>query len=601
MTSYVIAPMRSMAILFLLMCVFASLVVVLAQECDPTTEVCDRHERCSVWKDEGECVRNKNYMKQHCPVTCGFLHEIYESSSSSASAASSASAETAVCADRHDRCPVWARLGECDSNPDDMHKYCPESCDVCGDRPRGSLEKQALNKSDKCVDKEKRCSAWAKSGECVNNPKYMHFNCAKSCGTCDKILGNRRNVEVEEDDEDENDDEHSSDTATTTQEVGTTVISVAYARNLVDRSKKLGEEQKAEGADREKILQRIESTIEYFATDAVAKLPIKIRRECKNRHELCTFWQVIGECEKNKAYMQTNCAAACQSCDMIDHEQRCPKNPEAVPALIPGGLNQMFQRIVRTAPGNRTSDMTPEELQALKDSGTPLYSVQVHSRPSLEPLTAVDAAQDKSLPPWVITMENFLTDAECENLIALGYKYKYKRSEDVGRQKFDGTFDSVKSESRTSENAWCSDREGCRSEEVPKRVFERMAKVMGIPPENSEDLQILKYEVGQFYRTHHDYIPHQKDRQCGPRILTFFLYLSDVEEGGGTNFPRLNVTVMPKKGRALLWPSVLDSDPTAKDHRMDHQALPVEVGTKFAANGWIHLYDYLGPQTRGCN
>ena len=30
---------------------------------------------------------------------------------------------------------------------------------------------------------------------------------------------------------------------------------------------------------------------------------------------------------------------------------------------------------------------------------------------------------------------------------------------------------------------------------------------------------------------------------CGPRVFTFFLYLSDVEEGGGTRFPYLNATV----------------------------------------------------------
>lgn len=27
-------------------------------------------------------------------------------------------------------------------------------------------------------------------------------------------------------------------------------------------------------------------------------------------------------------------------------------------------------------------------------------------------------------------------------------------------------------------------------------------------------------------QVHHDYIPHQRERQCGPRLLTFFLYLS---------------------------------------------------------------------------
>jgi hypothetical protein len=87
---------------------------------------------------------------------------------------------------------------------------------------------------------------------------------------------------------------------------------------------------------------------------------------------------------------------------------------------------------------------------------------------------------------------------------------------------------------------------------------------------------------------------HQVDRQCGPRILTFFLYLSDVEAGGGTEFPQLGHTITPKVGRAVLWPSVYDSDPNEIDPRTNHAALPVEAGTKFAANGWVHLYDYLG-------
>jgi prolyl 4-hydroxylase len=90
------------------------------------------------------------------------------------------------------------------------------------------------------------------------------------------------------------------------------------------------------------------------------------------------------------------------------------------------------------------------------------------------------------------------------------------------------------------------------------------------------------------------------DRQCGPRILTFFLYLSDVEAGGGTNFPQLDLTIEPKRGRALLWPSILNSNPLAKDSRTYHQALEVIEGTKFAANGWIHMYDYVTPQKSGC-
>ena len=157
----------------------------------------------------------------------------------------------------------------------------------------------------------------------------------------------------------------------------------------------------------------------------------------------------------------------------------------------------------------------------------------------------------------------------------------------------------MKSEGRTSENAWCTEESGCRDDPIVKQILEKMSRVMNIDADNSEDLQILRYEEGQFYHSHHDYIESQRDRQNGPRILTFFLYLSDVELGGGTRFTALHpmITVQPKKGRALLWPSVLNSN---RDPRMDHEAMPVEKGVKFGANGWYHLFDERGAHKRGC-
>ena len=35
-----------------------------------------------------------------------------------------------------------------------------------------------------CKDKNKHCKSWASTGECGKNPKYMLFNCSKSCGVC---------------------------------------------------------------------------------------------------------------------------------------------------------------------------------------------------------------------------------------------------------------------------------------------------------------------------------------------------------------------------------------------------------------------------------
>ena len=98
---------------------------------------------------------------------------------------------------------------------------------------------------------------------------------------------------------------------------------------------------------------------------------------------------------------------------------RCPPLPEdTIPALQPGDLNKMFERIVKTAPGNRT--LSDEERDQLLDDGMTEYTVHVHSRPSEEPITEISVVSDKSLLPWVITFENFVTPEECATMIELG-------------------------------------------------------------------------------------------------------------------------------------------------------------------------------------
>jgi prolyl 4-hydroxylase len=89
-------------------------------------------------------------------------------------------------------------------------------------------------------------------------------------------------------------------------------------------------------------------------------------------------------------------------------------------------------------------------------------------------------------------------------------------------------------------------------------------------------------------------------RQQGVRILTFYLYLNDVEAGGGSKFDQLNITVTPKRGRAVLWPSVHDESPDDKDDRTTHQALPVEAGVKYGVNAWFHMRDFKTPYATNC-
>ena len=72
-----------------------------------------------------------------------------------------------------------------------------------------------------------------------------------------------------------------------------------------------------------------------------------------------------------------------------------------------------------------------------------------------------------------------------------------------------------------------------------------------------------------------------------------FLYLNDVEDGGGTKFADLGITIQPKTGRAVVWPSVLDSYPDDKDYRTSHEALPVIKGIKYGGRSNMLLHTKL--------
>eukprot|EP00560_Eucampia_antarctica_P006604 CAMPEP_0197829894 /NCGR_PEP_ID=MMETSP1437-20131217/6450_1 /TAXON_ID=49252 ORGANISM="Eucampia antarctica, Strain CCMP1452" /NCGR_SAMPLE_ID=MMETSP1437 /ASSEMBLY_ACC=CAM_ASM_001096 /LENGTH=503 /DNA_ID=CAMNT_0043431907 /DNA_START=64 /DNA_END=1575 /DNA_ORIENTATION=+ len=413
-----------------------------------------------------------------------------------------------------------------------------------------------------CIDTHENCSFWATKGECDKNPGFMLKGCPKACQQCPKYLINNALP-------------------------GPPDIILVEREMLIEASKSFGEAQVVEGSEKIASLLVIRKSLSYMNNFLNAKRPThtisqKTIKACRNVLPLCSFWASKGECKNNISYMLTNCAPACQSCHKIDFNTRCPpRSVNEKPAWQRGDLQRMFNDIVEDKK----------------------YAITIHSRSSQQPQanlisnTALDVQHD----PWIITLDNFLTDEECDRIIEMGHKVGYKRSKDVSyKQRDDGTFEGLENAGRTSTNAWCSENNKCRQDLFISSIHDRIQQITDIPVLNSEDFQILKYEEGEFYRTHHDFIDHQVDRACGPRILTVFLYLSEVEEGGGTRFPLLNHTVEPRKGRALLWPSVMNSDPNQSDQRMKHEALKVIKGTKFAANAWIHLYNNVDPTRNGC-
>merc|ERR1712157_95453 len=175
--------------------------------------------------------------------------------------------------------------------------------------------------------------------------------------------------------------------------------------------------------------------------DSISK---EIRDTCRNKEALCAFWAAIGECEANPGYMKVSCAPSCHTCEMID-------------------LDKLFL-----------------EISASRD-----YNVTVHSGPE------EGKGTDYEQPPWVITIDDFLTEEECATLIELGRVEGYERSKDVGPKEVDGSFTPMESQGRTSENAWCSKR--CRDDPAVQNILHRIENLVKIPQTNYEDFQVLQY------------------------------------------------------------------------------------------------------------
>lgn len=86
---------------------------------------------------------------------------------------------------------------------------------------------------------------------------------------------------------------------------------------LIREKSDFGVPQRIDGTEEEKrqIREVIEKTSEYFFNEVLVMPEYEhVRTACKNNNELCAFWTSVGECETNRVFMMSNCAAACRFC-----------------------------------------------------------------------------------------------------------------------------------------------------------------------------------------------------------------------------------------------------------------------------------------------
>jgi len=196
-------------------------------------------------------------------------------------------------------------------------------------------------------------------------------------------------------------------------------------------------------------------------------------------------------------------------------------------------------------------------------------------------------------PDEIITSQHFppikrfrhiLSKKECTEIIKYA-KSKLKRST-LG-------VDAKIGSRSTSTQVWIDPNE------LPslKRISILVSKISGLPIENQEDFQFLNYKVGQQYKAHWDSctkildeydkcIEENKKRGWGQRVYTFFIYLNDVEEGGETYFPKLDIKIKPERGSAIFWDNLTTDRKKTNEYAL-HAGLPPIKGNKYSINVWV--------------
>lgn len=186
------------------------------------------------------------------------------------------------------------------------------------------------------------------------------------------------------------------------------------------------------------LIDQLKITVRIGANSA-GKPPTVSFTSCNDRSDQCRGFADDGECDRNPGWMIINCPKSCNACHLRDPKLRCDRNFLNIstdPIYAPGDMNDMFSAIEHMY-GDR-------------------YGVTVLSR-----------------DPWVVTFDNFLTDAEADALIST-VEGQWEQSTDSGQVNEFGETGRTLSTGRTSSNAWC--RAPCLENE---HVQSAIAKIEG--------------------------------------------------------------------------------------------------------------------------
>lgn len=192
-----------------------------------------------------------------------------------------------------------------------------------------------------------------------------------------------------------------------------------------------------------------------------------------------------------------------------------------------------------------------------------------------------------SQEPLIITIENFLSDDECQELITSD-----TRDLEPSKVTLGGSKNTIDENYRSST--------GYTKKETPivTEILNRIKQQFDISSTRCENVGVVHYDFGQQFKTHVDYFsrPDASDETIDPncehggnRCATIVIYLNDVNLGGETYFPWLDLVIKPSKGTLLYFEYGYDD--YKSNVQTHHCGMPVLSGEKWAITIFVREQD----------
>jgi prolyl 4-hydroxylase len=192
----------------------------------------------------------------------------------------------------------------------------------------------------------------------------------------------------------------------------------------------------------------------------------------------------------------------------------------------------------------------------------------------------IDAEWD---PPRIVS--SILTVNECQDTIRQSDPYFTKSTEYTADIRKDVT------KNRTSESTMLE-----RSNPVAQKIITKAAELAGVPVENCEDVQVVRYKPGMYYKPHHDACCDdtgecvQFAQEGGQRIGTLIVYLNEDFTDGETHFPKYNnLKLKPPTGNGVFFRPLGTTDRRCHPLAL-HAGLPTSRGMKYICTAWVREF-----------